>query len=509
MCEHLEAVTNGEINRLLINVPPGAMKSLTVSVFWPCWELIKAPHTRYVCASHSQTLAIRDNLKARRLVQSQWYQERWGSSVKLTSDQNAKTKWETSATGCREAVAAGGITGIRGDRVIIDDANSVESAGSDAMRSAVRDWFLEAVPLRLNNPAESAIIVIEQRLHEEDVSGTIISKGLGYEHLCLPMEFDPLRKCVTSIGFEDPREEDGELLFPERFPAEVVERDKRVMGPYAVSGQFQQTPTPRGGGIIKREWWRVWDAEEAAAQGMNREDSFPPMDYIVASLDTAFTEKQENDPSALTIWGIWQRASHEASALVSRQTRIMVEDGRDTIPCAMLMNAWAKRLTLHGPETARFPNERDADYLARSKENWGLVEWVIHSCNRFKVDLLLIESKANGIDVANEIKRLNRNAGWSVRLVNPGNADKVARAYAVQASFSNGAIFAPDRSWADAVITQCESFPKGAHDDLVDSTTQALKYLRETGLLRRPDEIAADTVASMAHKSPTKPIYDC
>jgi len=517
LCEHLEAISDGlEVdgklfNRLLANIPPGTMKSMTVSVMWPAWEWgpRNMPHLRYVCASHSQNLAIRDSTKMRRLIVSDWYQKRWGDRVKLTSDQNAKTKFENTATGFREACAAGSITGARGDRVIIDDPHSVEGAASDAMRQTTIDWFLEAVPTRVNNPIESAIVVIMQRLHEEDVSGIIVSKQLGYEHLCLPMEFETWRKPFkTVIGFQDPREEEGELLFPERFPAEVVDRDKRVMGPYASAGQFQQTPSPRGGGIIKREWWRTWNSEEAASQGMNREDAFPAMDYIIASLDTAYTEKQENDASALTIWGVWQRSGREASGLITKHGRSLVEDGRDTLPCVMLMNAWEKRLPIHGPEIPRYPGEQTKDYEARAKESWGLVEWVIHSCNRFKIDLLLIESKANGISVAQEIQRLNRQSDWGVRLVNPGNADKVARVYAVQATFSNGIVFAPDRSWADSVINQFEVFPKGAHDDLVDSTTMALKHLREAGLIRRASEVAAELTGGLMHRSPTRPIYD-
>ena len=203
-------------------------------------------------------------------------------------------------------VAAGSITGSRGDIVIIDDPHSVEGASSEAMRATTTEWFLEAVPTRLNNPDRSAIVVIMQRLNEGDVSGVILDKNLGYEHLCLPMEFEADRRCETSIGFEDPREEEGELLFPERFPREVVERDKKVMGPYATAGQFQQRPSPRGGGIIQRSWWQLYDDEEAAAQGLNSGNAYPDMDYIIASLDTAYTEKQENDASYLTVWGVWQ-----------------------------------------------------------------------------------------------------------------------------------------------------------------------------------------------------------
>jgi predicted phage terminase large subunit-like protein len=129
-------------------------------------------------------------------------------------------------------------------------------------------------------------------------------------------------------------------------------------------------------------------------------------------------------------------------------------------------------------------------------------------CNQFKVDTLLVESKASGLSVAQEIKRLNRNNTWSVQLINPGNADKVARAYAVQASFSNSQIWSPDRDWADKVITQCEVFPKGKHDDAVDSTTQAIRYLRERGFLTRQEDILAGASARASYKKPSKPLYD-
>lgn len=270
--DHLEAVTAGQITRLLINVPPGTMKSLSVGVMWPAWEWGPKglPHMRYLGTSHSHPLAIRDNLKMRRLIASEWYQERWGSTVRLMSDQNAKLKFENDATGFREAMAFTGLTGSRGDRVLIDDPLSVDDAGSDVKRDAVNETFREAVPTRLNNPDRSAIIVVMQRLHENDVAGLILAKDFGYEHLMLPMEFEPERKCYTSIGFEDPRTEDGELLFPARFPREVVERDKKVMGSYATAGQFQQRPAPREGGMFKRAWFgfvRATPAATAFARG--------------------------------------------------------------------------------------------------------------------------------------------------------------------------------------------------------------------------------------------------
>jgi predicted phage terminase large subunit-like protein len=325
-----------------------------------------------------------------------------------------------------------------------------------------------------------------QRLHEDDVSGVILSQGLGYEHLCLPMRFEEARRCETSIGFVDEREE-GELLFPERFPEEVVARDERAMGPYATAGQFQQTPSPRGGGILKRDYWQLWDEEESRKYGV-RDGAFPIVELVVASLDTAMTEKKENDPSGFTIWGLWK--------------------DKDGINRAILMNAWAKRLQLHGGEMERLPNETDVQFKRRCSDDWGLVEWVIYDCRRFKADVLLVESKANGIDVVNEIRRLCKLNDFGVRSIDPGSRDKVARAYAVQPTFANGKIYAPDRDWADQVITECEVFPKGAHDDRVDSTTQAIQWFRANGLLDTGAEIQAQITAEALHRPKPKLVYE-
>ena len=488
ICEHLEAITDGVeledgafYNRLLVNVPPGAMKSLLTGVFWPAWWWgpRNEPHKRFLCASHSQSLAIRDSTKMRRLVASEWYQDRWGDRVKLTGDQNAKTKFETTATGFREAVAAGSITGSRGDIVIIDDPHSVESAASDAMRASTAEWFLEAVPTRLNNPVKSAIVVIMQRLHEEDVSGIILEKGLGYDHIMLPMRYDPARSVPTLLGIEDPRSEEGELLFPARFPEEVVDRDERVMGKYAAAGQFQQEPIPRGGGIIKAEWWKLWDRE-----------SYPPFDYIVAALDTAYTTKQENDPSAMTVWGVWTGGDQTAQV-----TRQITREGEMSAaiertysqehPRAMLMYAWQDRLELH-----------------------ELVDRVREIMERYGVDKLLVENKAAGHSVAQEIRRLYGYDDFAVQLTDPKTLDKTARLYSIQHLFAEGLIYSPDRSWADMVINQTANFPKARHDDLVDTLSMALRHLRDTGIIVRNDEWTAEVDRSRMHTgAPEEPLY--
>jgi len=474
ICAHLEAITdevvldNGELyNRLLVNVPPGTMKSLLIGVFWPAWEWgpRNMPYMRYVCAAHSQDLAIRDGLRMRRLVTSDWYQGHWGDRVELTGDQNQKTKFENTATGFRQATAAGSITGARGDRVIIDDPHSVDGANSDQQRNSTLTWFLEAVPTRVNNPDRSAIVVVMQRLHEDDVSGAILSRGLGYDHIMLPMRYDPARAFPTKLGYADPREEDGELLFPDRFPIEVIERDEKAMGPYATAGQFQQQPEPRGGGIIKDHWWQLWDRPE-----------YPPIEFVIASLDTAYTTKAENDFSALTVWGVFSGSSEgQATRTVDRYGRTVElrtsyqSESLGPVPKVMLMYAWQVKLELH-----------------------ELAEKVAATCSRMRVDRLLIENKAAGHSVAQEIRRLFGAEAFAVQMYDPKTLDKTARLYSVQHIFAEGMVYAPDKDWAEQVIRQCSVFPKGKNDDLVDTVSMSLNHLRSVGMLTRAAERLAE-----------------
>ena len=498
ICEHLEAITDGHelddgtlYNRLLVNVPPGTMKSLITNVFWPAWEWgpCNLPHLRYVCAAHKvENLSARDSRRMRQLITSEWYQARWGDNVKLAKDQNEKLNFVNSVGGFRIATAITSLTGIRGDRVIIDDPHSVDSAASETQRHTEVTTFLEAIPTRLNDPIRSSIVIIMQRLHEEDVSGVILDKQLGYDHLMLPMEFDPARAFPTKLGFIDPRTEAGELLFPERFPAEVVARDSRVMGPYATAGQFQQEPTPRGGGVIKREWWRLYEASV-----------FPPMEYVVASLDTAYTIKAENDFSALTVWGLFsgaqaqridayatrggqRRDTQDAMNMFDQAAQVLhkgPEGPRGDQPRLMLMDGWQERLELH-----------------------DLVEKVAKSCRRLKVDLLLIENKAAGHSVAQEIRRLYSHEDWGVQMYDPKTLDKLARLYSIQHLFAEGIIYAPDRAFADMVIQQVSVFPKGKNDDIVDTVSMAVKHFRDRGLLVREPEWQAEMQESMRHQSP-------
>ena len=294
MCDHLEAVSRGQIKRLLINVPPGTMKSLTTEVLWPSWEWgpQNRPSLKYVSFSYSVDLTTRDNRKTRQLIASRWYQELWGDRFQIASDQDAKTKFETTALGFKLATSVGGVgTGERGDRVIVDDPHNVKDGESLAKRASTLQWFTETLPTRVNDPIHTPIVVIMQRVHDQDVSGLILAQELGYEHLMLPMEYEPERACYSTVKpsymkseltkvkynsdekcykpdpegeteryLVDPRTEENELLWPARVDRVTVERDKKVMGSYAVAGQLQQRPVPRGGGMFSREWFEIVDS---------------------------------------------------------------------------------------------------------------------------------------------------------------------------------------------------------------------------------------------------------
>lgn len=476
VCKHLEAVSYGEIKRLLINVPPGFMKSLLTDVFWPAWEwgALNQPHLRYVSFSYAASLTIRDNGKFRDLIHSRKYKELYGRNFGIRKW--GEIKITNNKTGSKLATSVGGVgTGERGDRVIVDDPHNVKEGESEAIRTETVRWFREALTNRLNSISESAIVIIMQRVHEDDVSGAVLGTE-GYEdyvHLMIPMEYDPDRHCSTKIDWEDPRTIPGELAWEERFSAADVANLTAQLGPYAYAGQYQQAPAPRGGGIFKRDWWQLWESPD---------DSFPPMEYVLVSADTAYTERETNDPTGCTVWGLW----HDKGA-----------------PRVMLMYAWRKHLEMNGVYTPRLPDETNSEFERRTKPHWGLVEWLAYTCRRYKADRLIIEGKASGLTAMQEVQRLHGTEGWGVQVVQP-SGDKVARAYAVQPIWSQFLVHAPDKEWADDVISEMAAFPKGRYKDLTDSATQAMKFFREAGFIVHRHEAAFDTAEAMRQR-PVKP----
>lgn len=484
ICEHLEAVSYGEIVKLLINVPPGFMKSLLTDVFWPAWEwsALGKPHLRYVSFSYSSSLTERDNGKFRDLITSTEFQAMYGDVVKVRKV--GETKVTNTKHGWKLATSVGGVgTGERGDRVILDDPHNVKDSESERVRDETVRWFRESMSSRLNDIDKSAIVIIMQRVHESDVSGTILELGFPYEHLMIPMRFvwsadEDGEPYATSIGWvdprwtEDPEDSDGLLAWPARFPEHSVDLLETTLGPYATAGQLQQTPEARGGGIIKRDYWQPWEGK------------LPAFSYIWASLDAAFTEDEQNDPSALTVWGVYQN-----------------KFGHNRI---LMLFAWEKWLKFEGERLSRNTGENTLDFQTRQMKEWGLVEWIAHTCNHWKVDKLLIEAKASGISAAQSLQIRFKNRNWSIELCD-AKGDKTARAHAVQPTFSQGLVSAPlDRDWSVKVIDQCAVFPFGKHDDLHDSVTQAVKHARDIGLLEFDDDLRAEEIRAAQHRPAPK-----
>ena len=257
ICEHLEAVTNGDIKRLVINVPPGAMKSKLTSVMWPTWTWLHHSHYKFLSSSYALSLAERNNVEARRILQSKWYSDNFGISI--SADEAGKVNFSTDKLGVMRAISVGGATtGYRGDIFVIDDPHDVSKAESDAKRHEAVQWFVESAQTRLNSLANSAIVVIMQRVHEEDVTATALE--MGYDHLCIPMRWEEAYRKTTSIGWTDPRTKEGELMWAKRFPLVELTQLEKNMGSYATAAQMQQHPVPRKGGLFQMDNIKLIDA---------------------------------------------------------------------------------------------------------------------------------------------------------------------------------------------------------------------------------------------------------
>lgn len=418
LCAHLEAITDGRINRLLANVPPGSSKSLIVSVMWQAWEWT-FPHLRsmrYLTTAFNDGPVKRDTRKCRDLMLSDWYRSLWPEVV-LT--RTGEMSFANSKTGTREGVAFGSLTSQRGDRLIIDDPHSTETAESAAEREATTRKFREGATNRLNDQERSAIVVIMQRLHEDDVSGVIKRLGMEYVHLCLPMEFEPERRCSTSIGFTDPRTEDGELLDPARFPRATVAKLKRDMGSYAFAGQYQQRPTAREGGLFKRHWFEIVDA-------------VPNGSHRVRAWDLAATAATKANPD-------WTAG---VKMMRGRNQVFYIEDV----------------VRLRGEA---FDVERALTNTAKQDGRMT------------RVRLTQDPGQAGKAQIKYLVQKL---VGFIVKVQTETGA-KTTRAAPLAAQAEAGNVKLLRSAWNEAFLEELCSFPMGGHDDQVDATANAFNEL--------------------------------
>jgi predicted phage terminase large subunit-like protein len=287
--DYLQACMNRDIKRLIINICPRYMKSIAVSTSFPSFLLGKDPSERIIVSSYAQELSHKLSTDTRLVIQSEWYQ-RLFPWVKIAEDQNTKGRFETTERGHRVAVSVGGmVTGVGGNVLICDDPTNPKQGQSETLRNTANKWFDQTFMSRLDDKKNGVVIVIQQRLHENDLSGHLLAKG-GWEHLKIP--FVAEEKTIVQFNGKIYKErEEGELLHPERESPDSAKSLERELGSYAYAGQYQQDPAPADGGIIKKAWIQYYE-------------ELPSFDYIDFSCDTAFKEKQDNDYSVIGVWGV-------------------------------------------------------------------------------------------------------------------------------------------------------------------------------------------------------------
>ncbi len=254
ICDALERISHGERARLVINIPPRHMKSLLVSVFWPCWEWITQPHRRWLFASYSGDLSTKHSIDRRTIIESEWYQRHWGDTVRLLKDSNLKTQFTNTARGHMVATSVGGtITGKGGTRLVCDDPINPEQAASDLEREKASRWFRRTFVNRIDSDSNSAIVLVMQRLHEDDPAGVAINE-LGYDLLKIeaiaepPPDHDSITYHTKARTYVRKR---GNVLWPSRYNAEFLSEQRVALGDNGFAGQYQQIPHAKGGTLFQ------------------------------------------------------------------------------------------------------------------------------------------------------------------------------------------------------------------------------------------------------------------
>lgn len=466
ICDHLSFVTMGEIRFLMISLPPRHTKSAIASVLWPTWDWTHRPGTQFLTASVDFPLALDFARLSRRVIESPWYQNFYGHEFYLLRDENQGAKFRNSRGGIRQAVSVQGrVIGSGGDVQILDDAHTVKKVEADATRQSTLAWHDNEWRSRLNNPKTAQKVYIGQRTHDSDVYGHVIAQeGQRWVNLVLPLEYDPKRRCITYLNngagvkkdakpiFSDPRKKDGEMLHPQRMDAENAKAEKAIMSTRAWNSQYQQQPEGQGGLILKRHWWRCWVYPEWHKQA-GKVMPLPNFFEVIQVYDTAFEETEEADFSARTTWGLF---THEETIWdPDKQTQ---REGKKRT-AAMLLDCMEERL----------------EYPELRKE-------VIQSYGEWEPDSVLVEKKASGHSLIQELKRkkipvkavnLSGSAGRGGR-----QGDLIARAHEASLMLEKGCIFYCPESFAFKVIEHAAKFPAGDHDDITSTLVIAWQYMR-------------------------------
>ena len=461
LCAHLEAISRGELQDLLVNIPPGFMKSLSVSVFWPAWEWTWLPWTRWLFTSYDQQLAVRDALKTRRLIESEWYQQRWGKVFRLTTDQNTKTYYENSRTGLRIASSVNGLaTGAHCHRRVGDDLHKVREAESDLERENVLTTWKETITSRgIPTSPLNARVMVMQRVHELDVAADWLEREPHVHHICLPNEYE--RSSTDQSGCDvaphDIRSQDGELLWPAMVDeAETVRLKTTKLGPYAYAGQFQQSPTPRAGMVIDPGW--IVDAANVRTDTCD----------LVMAWDLNYSSRDASD------WTVGMVAAVDRDPELQRihildVVRAHLADEQHDLVIADQIRLWKPLLV--GIER-------------RAYEQQGATQDLIR-----RVMLRLEQAH-----VATTIEPVE------------ADTDKLSRAMIIPGRAKAGLISANKRAaWWSDLSRELSVFPRGRHDDAVDCLAYVVRLAVEKLAMVRAQQTLIGHSSRLQYVDPNPP----
>lgn len=411
---HLEKCLDGTITRLIITLPPRQLKSICASVAFPAWALGHHPNLRIVCASYAAELAAKHARDCRAVMISPWYRMVFPRTA-LDPAKNAELEYVTTSGGFRLATSLGGtLTGRGGNLIIVDDPLKSSDALSEARRESANEWFNNTLYSRLDDKARDRIVVVMQRLHADDLVGHLLARDEGWLHLNLPAIAETQKRFDLGDGRIYERGP-GEALHPEREPMDTLLRIKTTMGSYDFAAQYQQDPVPLEGGLIKWSWFRVY-----AAPPECRED-----DLVVQSWDTASKAEEVHDYSVCTTW-------------LRRENDHYLLD--------------VARIRLDYPRLKRL---------------------VVELARRHRADSVLIEDKGSGIQLIQDLRH-----DGEVRPIGiVPHQDKVTRMFTQSARIEAGNVLIPEAApWLDDFRTEILQFPRGRHDDQVDSVSQYLSW---------------------------------
>ncbi len=415
IADYLEVVRAGKIKRLIINMPPRALKSVCINVAWPAWLLAQKPSTRIMTASYSSVLSIKHSLDCRLVVNSNWYKQLFPKTI-LSRKHNQKSKFLTTENGFRFATSVGGsATGEGGDILIIDDPHNPTQINSLKMRNRAIDWFEQTFVTRLNNKDKGAIVLVMQRLHADDLSAHLLSSG-GWELLKIPAiaSEDIIYKIGNNnIGQKEYKFVKGELLNRTRDKIEFLNNIEQEVGTRNYAAQFLQEPLPSGFNLLKLEDITFYEQIP---------DKF---DYYIQSWDTAIKVSEKADYSVGTCWGIVDNKYY-------------------------LLALIRKKMS--------YPD------LKKEIEKFN---------NRFNPKHLLIEDKASGQSIIQDLKLSGYN---NIKAIKP-KLDKVTRFAAITPIFQSGNALLPKKTiYNRELLRELTNFPNTKNDDIVDSVSQFLNF---------------------------------